>query len=317
MSDLINRFQLRPYRGKSTRHRCPNCGSPLSFARYVDVTTGQDLAPQYGYCNRREKCGYHNPPDHDYLKEYTKGTDSIVTSKDVLPEFIAPTGTSYLDPRTVLSIGGKYTDNLSRFLLETFAHSNVYRVLSRYFLGSVESWGDEATVFWQIDVDFRIRTGKVMLYNPRTGKRVKEPNNRINWLHNPHQTLLDEDVEDYALRQVFFGTHLINQTSGVINIAESEKTAIINTIVKPNSTWLATGGLELINGERLEPLKGRKLVFYPDKGEAFGRWTEKLEPFRNDFDIEISDFMEEKNMEPGSDIGDYLIGLYSKNKTNA
>lgn len=312
MSDLINRFQLQPYRGRKTRYRCPKCGVPHSFARYVDVTTGQELSSEFGYCNRREKCGYHNPPSHEYLKEYTKGSSSIITKEDVLPEYIAPTGTSYLDPRTVIMLGGQYDDHLTTFLNGVFGPQRVYPILSRYHVGSIENWGDKATVFWQIDDEYKVRTGKIMLYDPETGKRVKEPYNKINWLHNPWHSLLNENVDDYALRQVFFGTHLINQREGTINIAESEKTAIINSIHKPNSTWLATGGLELINEEKLEPLKGRKLVFFPDKGEAYNKWLEKLEPFRCDFDIEVSDFLEKQDMELGEDIGDYILKLWQK-----
>lgn len=307
MSDVINRFQLQPYRGRKSRYRCPSCNSPLSFARYIDVTTGQELDPQFGYCNRREKCGYHNPPTPEYLREYTKGTASIVTKEEVLPEFLQPTGTSYLDPRAVLMLGGQYTDNLTHFLVNVFGYQSVFQILSRYHVGSMRNWDDNATVFWQIDTEFKVRTGKIMLYNKENGRRVKEPFNKINWLHTPYQTLMDENVDDYALRQVFFGTHLLEQGNGPINIAESEKTAIISSIHRPTTLWMATGGLELINEERLEPLKGRKLVFYPDKGEAYNKWQEKLEPFRSCFDIEISDFMEKKEMDEGLDIGDYIV----------
>ena len=36
-----------------------------------------------------------------------------------------------------------------------------------------------AVVFWQIDRDNNIRTGKIMEYNPETGKR----SGLINWVH--------------------------------------------------------------------------------------------------------------------------------------
>ncbi len=39
-------------------------------------------------------------------------------------------------------------------------------------------------VFWQVDVKGRIRTGKIMLYDPKTGHRVKEPHSYVCWVHS-------------------------------------------------------------------------------------------------------------------------------------
>lgn len=42
-----------------------------------------------------------------------------------------------------------------------------------------------------------------MLYNPTTGKRIKEPYNHVTWVHS----VLHK--EDYNLKQCFFGEHLL------------------------------------------------------------------------------------------------------------
>lgn len=47
-----------------------------------------------------------------------------------------------------------------------------------YHIGTSKHW-DQATIFWQIDTHNQIRTGKVILYNSKTNKRVKTPFNRI------------------------------------------------------------------------------------------------------------------------------------------
>jgi hypothetical protein len=56
------------------------------------------------------------------------------------------------------------------------------QLVSKYFIGTSKHWPG-ATVFWQIDISGKVRTGKIMLYSPATGKRVKEPFNHISWAH--------------------------------------------------------------------------------------------------------------------------------------
>jgi uncharacterized protein (DUF427 family) len=55
-------------------------------------------------------------------------------------------------------------------------------LLRKYPIGTSKYWKG-ATVFWQIDTHGKVRTGKIMLYSPTTGKRVKEPHNLIHWVH--------------------------------------------------------------------------------------------------------------------------------------
>ena len=52
-----------------------------------------------------------------------------------------------------------------------------------YHVGTSKHWTG-ATVFWQVDNQGKVRTGKVMLYNPETGKRVKEPYSHVSWVHS-------------------------------------------------------------------------------------------------------------------------------------
>lgn len=91
--------------------------------------------------------------------------------------------------------------------------------------------------FWQVDNQGKVRTGKVMLYYPETGKRVKEPYNHISWVHSliPHK--------DFNLCQCFFGEHLINKDkTRPIALVESEKTALIASYYLPQFLWIASGG---------------------------------------------------------------------------
>ena len=60
------------------------------------------------------------------------------------------------------------------FIREQFGYSIMSAVAKRYAIGTCRYW-EGATVFWQIDNDGKIRTGKIMLYDPKTGHRVKNP----------------------------------------------------------------------------------------------------------------------------------------------
>ena len=72
-------------------------------------------------------------------------------------------------------------NNLSCYLINLFGVEITKGLIQKYFIGTSNHWKG-ATVFWQIDRQRRIRSGKIMLYSPDTGKRFKEPNH-ITWAH--------------------------------------------------------------------------------------------------------------------------------------
>jgi hypothetical protein len=60
-------------------------------------------------------------------------------------------------------------------------------------------------------------------------------------------------------------------------VVESEKSAFILSELYPDYLWLATGGLGELQPEKLRPLRGHKVVLFPDtdpEGIAFRRWSE-------------------------------------------
>ena len=63
------RYQLERYRGRSTRHVCPQCGRKNVFTRYVDTENNNIyISDNVGKCNRLDKCGYHYTP-HQYFTD--------------------------------------------------------------------------------------------------------------------------------------------------------------------------------------------------------------------------------------------------------
>jgi hypothetical protein len=76
----------------------------------------------------------------------------------------------------------------------------------------------------------------------------------------------------------------------------------------PVFVWLATMGMSYLTPERLAPLKGRRLVFFPDVG-ALNDWQRRAEQLRaQGFTIIVSTWLEEGFAnEPNLDLADVLL----------
>lgn len=306
----VNRYVLEKYNGVRSRHTCPNCLHKHCYTRFVDITTGEYLDEEFGRCDRVEKCGYFVPPSGKDVKD----KPLMVKAKDAIKEYQEEMlGISLIENSKVLE-SLTFNDNLSLFLFKNFDPIKVKDTLVRYKIGESSKW-KASTVFWQIDSEFDTRTGKIILYDVETGKRVKNPRPFISWEHVPDKKLMDRSyIDDYNLKQCLFGEHLVTPETKEIHIVEAEKTALLCNIMD-GKTWLAVGGIEMINEERLLPFKHCKMTFYPDKGaKALDKWKKKLSEFTEVFDITINTGLERSNLPEGSDLGDLIIEKYSKSK---
>ncbi|WP_300441353.1 DUF6371 domain-containing protein [Christiangramia sp.] len=193
-------------------------------------------------------------------------------------------------------------DNLRSFLENEFSESEVFSVMQKFYLtGTNKPWLN-STMFWQIDDKERIHACKIMLYNASNGKRIKAPYNHINWLHKVIK------AKDFNLNQCLFGLHqVIEDKTKPIAIVESEKTAIIMSLVMPGFLWMATGAKQNLKLNFFKPINKRKLILYPDKGE-FLNWKEKAKKINQyGYSIQVSDFLENKEVINGSDLADYYL----------
>jgi hypothetical protein len=163
------------------------------------------------------------------------------------------------------------------------------------------------TIFWQIAYDLTTRAGKIMLYDPATGKRKK---GYQNWIH----ALLKKSgqIDAFNLEQCLFGEHLLRMVpfTKPVAVVESEKTAIIMAGLLPDFIWLATGGLYNLTARKIKPLVGRPVVLFPDAG-CLDDWqavADKLTRFG--LKAEVSDYLEthttEEEKEQGLDVADFF-----------
>jgi hypothetical protein len=196
----------------------------------------------------------------------------------------------------------KIQDNLTTFLKTKFTPDEIDTAASTYFITGTDCIWNNSNVFWQIDEHERIRGAKVMQYDKDTGKRIKEPRPRISWLHKVL------NVHSYNLSQCLFGLHRITRDyQKDIAIVESEKTAIILSIILPDFIWLATGSKSGFKRELLQPLKNRNVFAFPDKGE-YAYWSKTATELNNSgFKIAVSDLLEQTDFNNGFDLADYYL----------
>jgi hypothetical protein len=145
--------------------------------------------------------------------------------------------------------------------------------------------------------------GKIMLYSCYIDKRVKKTFNHISWIHKQLK------LQNFVLQQCLFGLHNVNKIKkgDTICIVESEKTAIIMSVVLPNYLWLATGSKTAFKEKMLEPIKNYKIIAYPDKTE-YQEWNKTaLLLNKQGFNIQCSNLLENIDIEDGRDLIDYLL----------
>ena len=157
-------------------------------------------------------------------------------------------------------------------------------VLRAYRVGTATTKRNEQyTVFWYLDDQGKLRTGKMIRYK-YNGKRMKREDGIMNgtdwvhaWLYRSEACpSYDRDKVDWM--RTYFGVQLVDRyPDATINIVESEKTAIIMSIAygAPQlRLWLACGSKGNLNPERLRPLMERKrrIVLYPDR-DGVQEWT--------------------------------------------
>ena len=152
-------------------------------------------------------------------------------------------------------------DNLVKWMRlgvnwDTVQRYNLEKALFDYRVGHGKNGH---TIFWQIDQDGNLRTGKMMKYR-EDGHRDKVSAWNFDWIHAtlsrhwdeekhemtdeppyPYPHLYDPDKQEPCL--TFFGIHLLDRyPHATVNIVESAKTAVLMAIAYGNhatQVWMA------------------------------------------------------------------------------
>lgn len=181
------------------------------------------------------------------------------------------------------------------------------QVMADYHVGHSPKNG--MTIFWQIDDQQRVHTGKMMRYKAdghrdkqirynfdfihaslargipkrdEQGKILRDEEGQVIYDNTVFKHIYDEDKQ--KVEQCLFGLHLLNRyrkgrQQQEVRIVESEKTALLMAIAygnTPTQVWMACGGAENLTRQRLLPIinEGREIIIYPDR-DGIDRWKAK------------------------------------------
>lgn len=302
------RFHLEKYR-LGNRYTCPNCERKRCFTRYIDDEGEVSFPDNVGKCDHEHSCGYHYTPK-DYFREHpdflSKDKLPYPTRRNIQPKVVEKPISYIANAIMERSLSHYGINPLYQYLSKIFGEQETERLMKMYHVGTSYKWGG-STIYWQVDKDDKVRTGKVMLYNHKDGHRVKEPRSYVGWAH----AFLH--LPDFNLCQCFFGEHLLAQHPTMsVAIVESEKTAIIASHFIPNFIWLATGGMHgCLNQIAVKVLGGRDIILFPDLG-ATDKWKSKIPLLQSVCKrVVISNILEDNATDEqkakGLDIADFLL----------
>ena len=155
------------------------------------------------------------------------------------------------------------------------------RLQQTLWMYCVGGWRDGRVVFWQIDHQGIPRAAKLMRYLA-DGHRKKDEH--PGWIYNQDGCRQQLEPDKHEIVKPLFGSHLLRAyPKAVVNIVESEKTAIIMANYYgdfDSQIWLACGGLKHLQLDSLQPLidQGRTIWLWPDKDgrEAWQEVCDKL-----------------------------------------
>jgi hypothetical protein len=182
------------------------------------------------------------------------------------------------------------------------SEEQMQRAVQRYMLGASRDGG---VIFWQIDEQGVLHDGKIMYYCTDGHRDHDHKPSWVSYLLRRNGQL----PEDWKSEHCLFGLHLLGHTdltdstdkriqtespqmkksvrsvesvcqNKTICVVESEKTAVIMSEVKPEYTWLATGGKTELNVAKLKPLAGHKVILFPDTdetGDTYRDWYDVAE----------------------------------------
>jgi hypothetical protein len=215
-----------------------------------------------------------------------------VVFEEKKPDFIHPN-------EMLATLKDPSDNNLFNFMAQNFGFDGTSQVFREYHIGiDINHY----VIFWQIDHETYVRSGKFIRYKP-DGHRDKDSS--TTWFHK--KTVEYKPIyPDFNLVQCFFGEHLISKTKKPIAVVESEKTALICSMMMDKYLWLACGSKNGLGDAKVAAIRNRPVTLFPDLG-AYDEWKLLAEKYS----FNISDILErhasEEERKKGLDLADFLL----------
>ena len=301
------KYILQPYRPGS-KGTCPECERKNCFTYYINKETGERLSDDCGICDHKNSCGHHYPPKayfHDHPTHSEDWQRKELRKPMKLPAPPAPatlraTAPAMGVPEHLVAQSHGADSTFMQWLGTKMPDQEaVQRAYDTFRLGATKDGG---VIFWQIDTKGLVRTGHIMHYDA-DGHRCGAQN----WVH----AIMKRNGQlprDWTLTQCFFGEHqLAERPDDTVCLVESEKSAVILTVLYPQFVWLSSCGCGGLNAGKAEVLKGRRLVVYPDSG-TLEKWRKAMAATQG---IRYSFVTDLEAYPPNTDIVDLLFAAAS------
>ena len=233
------RFHLEKYH-RGNKVACPECKRKACFTRYIDESGEITFPPHVGKCDHEHSCGYHYTPK-DFFREHPDELDSF--RQEWKPQAVTPkkpvSPPSFIDSAVMQHSLSHYDINpLYTFLSDTIGRSNTERLFKLYRVGTSKKWNGSA-VFWQVDSNGQVHTGKIMGYDAKTGHRLKVPHPHVCWTGGKNGCFNEKAVRILAHRDVVLMPDLVateqwkQKTSMLANVCRSVS---VSTVLEDMAT---------------------------------------------------------------------------------
>ena len=298
---------------------CPKCFQRNRFVKYRDVTTGEYLENGYGKCDRENNCGYWERPNNTIVKneadiKYQLQRERHVTYSNIFPDnyykyhrenrfrcdrdIYLRTDISHNMYRYPGTDEIKYVNMFLRGLAKRFGAEASRKSYDEFRLGT---FYDGGVMFPFFNHNGKLITAKVIFYDNNL-KRIKEGKKSYpRWLHYfnympdyEKYEIIGINDENWVCDIPFFGWDLdvLIKTDKTVGLVESEKTAIILSILIPEVIWMATGGLHNLQEYKFLGLNNKSWIVLPDMGFLPNKkitvkehWQKKFDELKHKIDF--------------------------------
>jgi Domain of unknown function (DUF6371) len=307
---------------RSRVQECP-CGKSNKDGKFTPYKDHNDK----GYCHA---CGETFLPklQTDNTEQWRQ-SEAFKTKTEPTTQFLTSLDYGYFSK--TLSEEYQVKNVFIQFLKAFFKPQAINEALAMYHIGTHYD-SKNACLFWYLD-EKNICRAKAMCYDTATCNAPFTHQNGIckRDKTNPYSTIeITKNIlkrmgkENYSTPRCFFGSHLLSLQMFQdlpIGIVEAEKTAVIASICNPDFSWLAVGGMQRLDLNLFQTLKGREIWLFPDLGSPnpktkltpFQDWQTKLDAIRcvTGSEVYISQTLEQDcsqtEREKGYDLADYYL----------
>ena len=307
--DNRREISLRPHR-QGGKMICPKCGRK-SFVPYIYNDTGEIIDPTCGRCDHEQSCGYHLPPAEFFKAnpDHNNGRGGFMPYTRPIPTTIDFCG---LDEWAARQTADEALESdFARGLVNYFDTEAVKSAISRYHIQSIGRGRN--TAFPCISVDGMVTDVMVLGYQADLHR------NDVCY-HYYGDTAQKEQLkadypEGYKYDPCYFGEHLLaEQTDKNVAVVESQKSAVICSMLFPDMLWLASCGCGNFNVTKSRVLKDRRVFVYSDKGSS-EKWQKVVSELQTiGYNIHLRPIMEDfAEYGANADVVDVIMDNLSNN----